>query len=386
MAPGKIIFVLIACLVAAAASGEQVIKLASLSSTFTNVPGTPRVVHNSTQNIWLAVWRQDGSPASLKARVIQANGLIRATKTIVTSPSASVHSFDAAFDSVNNNYLFVYESPQGLSTQLVTANLLRQGQPHVIEAGAVQTVPRLVFDSATSQFTLFWLSSQNGIAGKAFKSRVLDATGAPIQAERIVKSAARAYEFLSVEANEHQNSVMALLLEGDNTSASLVGVLLRPNGTLLQSGVKTFQAVTAGLRAFADLAFSSTGVGMAFWTDRDILKRRKILPAGGFGSPTHQIPGSADQFSNQPAIVYDSTRYLFVAAWSFGNTVRTQAFDPTTAAGIDTPFIVANSTLSFAGNLGLSHDASTGNRIVVWDDFSTGSVNTFRVRAAIIRN
>jgi hypothetical protein len=367
--------------------GQQILRTLTLSSEFTNIPGTPRVIATNP-NTWVAIWRQNSTPAAIRGRLIRSTGSTQPSKIVATTPSFSVHSFDIAFNPVNKTYVLVYESPQGLVTQLLSSNLVRVGSTNLIEAGAIQTVPRILFDAVTQKYVIYWLSSHDGIARKVLKSRVADSRGGMFSSERIVREASGHYEFLSISSNILMEQVMALLMEVNGTSAAVVGINLKLDGTSTGSPIRVFQSFTNGLRSFGDLDFSTaSGTGMVFWTDKEITKIRLIKKNGSLAPSTRRLNGTSDQFSTQPAITYNAAQNLFLGSWSFGNQVLAVMINPNTAAVVQQQFSVATSLLGNSGNLGAAYDPISTNIILVWDDFAVEASSTrFLVRAAVISN
>jgi len=368
-------------------TAQNIEKTLTLSNEFTNVPGTPRIVLNTRQNLWLAIWRQNGSPATIQGRLIQKTGIMRAPKTLATNPSVSVHSFDVAFDPVHNRFLLLYEAPQGLVTQLLNATLGRLGTANPIESGAVQTVPRLIFNPTNNTFTAFWLSSRDGIARKAFKSRVLNTDGNPVGSERVLKEATDGFEFLAIASNAHEQSAMALLMQNKDSSAAVVGVNIQLDGTLSSAQTRTFQTFKNGLRSFGDLAFSTIqGSGMAFWIDGTITKFRRINSAGAISSPAKGIASSSDLNSVQPTIVFQEDENVFAGCWAVANQIRVVYIHPDTGAVLQQPFVIGTSLLLNSGNVAASYDHASQNTLVAWDDFSVSSSTTFQTRGVVFNN
>jgi hypothetical protein len=367
--------------------GQQILRTLTLSSEFTNIPGTPRVIA-STPNAWVAIWRQNTVPAAIRGRLIKSTGFAQPAKMLAAAPSVSVHSFDIAFNPVNKTYLLVYESRQGLVTQLLSSNLVRIGSTNLIETGAIQTVPRISFDAVNEKYVIYWLSSLDGVARKAFKSRIADSRGRIFSSERILREASGHYEFLSVSSNILTRQAMALLMEVNSNSAAVIGINLRSDGTTTGNPIRVFQSFTNGLRSFGDLDFSTvSGTGMAFWPDGDITKIRLIKKNGSLAPSTRRLNGTSDPFSTQPAITYNAAQNLFLGSWSFGNQVLAVLINPNTAAIVHQQFSVTTSLLGNSGNLGASYDPISTNTIFVWDDFAVATSSTrFLVRAAVMND
>jgi plastocyanin len=163
---------------------------------------------------------------------------------------------------------------------------------------------------------------------------------------------------------------------------------VKPDGTLKKQKPLSVSPSDPHLNSiFADSSFSNAGVGFAFWSDDNSIKRRKLSKTGGLASAAKSIDGQADDNSGQTSILFDSRNNQFIGAWTVGNHVRAVALD--SGGNVKgNPFDVATSTLTNSLNATTSYDAQLGNAIVVWEDSDedAGSNSTnakFRIRAAI---
>ena len=355
---------------------------------FTKTPGTPRIVRNGFDHEWLVAWRQQGSPSKIIGRIVESDGQMKAAKTLATKVSAASQSFDIFFDSINYNYLLAFENASGLNVQLFTDVLQKSGSAKKIESGISGTMPRLAFDVNTEKFLLFWISDN----GTSFKSVALNSDGTLSGSVRTLKQAAgnSTYRSLNISSNQDTRNLLALITESNGSSAKLLGLRLKPDGTLQKPTPLSVTAADTDLNSiFADSSFSDAGTGFAFWSDRDAVKHRKLSRSNGLASGAKTTPGEADANSGQTTILFDARNNQFIPVWTVGSRVRAMALS-TAGAVKEKPFDVATSDLSNALNATTSYDGQLGTAIVVWEDSShsadqiaQGASATFRVRAAL---
>ncbi|MCI0601489.1 plastocyanin/azurin family copper-binding protein [bacterium] len=372
----------------AAASAQTVIKTFKISSKdFSGVQGTPRIVRNGFDHQWLVAWRQ-GSTDKIIGRRIESDGKLRSKKTLASKVSGAPQSFDIFFDSVNYNYLLAYENASGLQVQLFNNLLKKVGGAQEIEAGVTGSIPRLSFDPVDEKFLLFWISD----GGTSVKSILLNADGTPSGSVLTLKQASgsNTYRSLNISTNQDTGKLLALLTESDGTAAKLIGLRIKPDGSLQKNKALTVSPSDPDLNSvFADSSFSDAGTGFAFWSDNDTLKRRKVARSGRVAGGAVSITGESDDNSEQTSILFDSRNNQFVPVWTFGNRVRAMAL--TSSGSVqNNPFDVATSDFTNALNPTTSYDAQVGNAIVVWEDstedadaIAAGSAATFRIRGAL---
>ena len=368
---------------------QTVIKTFKISSKdFSKVQGTPRIVRNGFHHQWLVAWRQEGSPSKIIGRRIESDGKLRPKKTLVSKVSGASQSFDIFFDSVNYNYLLAYENASGLQVQLFNNLLKKVGGAQEIEAGVSGSIARLSFDPAHQKFLLFWISD----GGTSVKSILLNSDGTASGLIRTLKqtSGGNTYRSLNISTNQNTRALLALLSESNGTAAKLIGLRIRPDGSLHKQKALSVSPSDPDLNSvFADSSFSDAGTGFAFWSDNDALKRRKVARSGRVAGGTVSITGEADDNSGQTSILFDSRNNQFVPVWTFGNRVRAMAV-LSSGSVQNNPFDVATSDFTNALNATTSYDAQVGNAIVVWEDstedadaIAGGSKATFRIRGAL---
>src|SRR5262249_8085944 len=238
------------------------------------------------------------------------------------------------------------------------------------------------------RYFLFWLGSQSGTRS-ALRMRTVDISGNPLTAAVDLASAGsgKTFDALNVTRNPKNGSMMAILLQANSISGAVLKVNITADGKL-QGAPATFQGLTAGLRAVGDATFSTPGIGFGFWSDKDMIKRRKVTATGTFGSGVAAIANTADVNSIQTSIAYNAVSTQFAGVWAKGNQTFVTYLNGTTGAPVKAPAAIATSTLGFSQNPAIASDAA-GNVLIVWED-STGNALTagptvnYRVRAAVI--
>lgn len=387
----KILAIAILVLASSSLFGQQVLKTLTVSNSFSTTAGTPRVVRNGFQHVWLVAWRQQGGPSKILGRIINSDGSTLAIKTLASAVSTADQNFDIAYDSVAYTYLVAYENAGGLQVQLFNQALVKQGTPSLIEGGVSGVIPRLTYDPVGKKFLVFWLSTKDGAPRGTLKSRALDIHGKPTADAKTLATAAtgKTYASFSICTNQKNGMILALIGEQTSTGGDLVGFLVKADGSLQKPQPNVFQPTTAGLKTASDAGFADAGTGYGFWVDHASMKYRKVSPTLGFASPTKALASTADANSFQPSIIWDSRNNQFIGVWSQGNSVRGVVLDTNTGAVLKQPFAIATSTLANARDLSTSYDAQVGNVLAVWEDASVnGTIPSqtgakFQVRAAI---
>lgn len=379
---------------------QQAVNTVNLSSRFSNVAGTPRALYNEDQNHWIVTWRQQGSPSKILSRIMNPDGSKSGRKKLVSKVSSSPQNFDLAYDSTNGAYLLVYEAGKGLTVQRYNQNRAKQGSAIVVVKDVSGVIPRLAYDAAGEKFLLFWLDSKDGIEQKVFKSMLLDSSGKPTTGAKTLKTSpsGKTYASHELSVNSKNGNLLAMLLElGEDASGnpvgSVIGLNIKPNGSLLRKKPLKFQPNTVDLLTSGNSSFAdNNGKGFAIWADRTSIKYRKLSAKGKFNSPTLPILNSADLSSAQPSIVYDSVNNKFVGVWALGKTIRTVGIDPAGEIVQETSTVVtAPDAVASSANVHSSFDPQTGNFIAVWEDVretqeaarSTAEGQKFQVRASV---
>ena len=383
------LFILLAA--AAALQAQETLKTLTLSSDFSAVAGTPRVVRNGFKHFWVSVWRQQGNPAKLVSRTIQSDGTMGAPKTLASGVTAFEGAFDIAYDPVNYTYLLAFETVKGLQVQFFNTSLAKVGQPSLIEGGLSNSTPRLSYDLAGKKFLLFYVSTQDGASRRVLKSRNLDPQGKPLADARTLATAAagKQYGFMSASRNSKTGNVLVLVIHGTSGSAELLGYAVKPDGSLQKPAALKVQPATVGFNTMADASFADDGSGFVIWADRTAIKYRKINAAMAFSGAAKPIAGAADSNSAFASLILDSLNTQYLGVWTRANQVVSAALNTATGAVLKPPFGVADSTLTNSRNSATSYDPTQGNGLVVWEDSSApagagSSPDTkFRIRAAI---
>jgi plastocyanin len=379
---------------AGGSQAQQTLQTLSLSPEFTRTAGTPRVTRNGFKKLWVAVWRQQGSPSKLVGRVIQSNGALGPAKVLASGVTEFEGAFDISYDHVKYTYLMAFETTRGLQVQFLNQNFVKTGAPVLIEAGASNTSPRLAYDAVDGKYLLFYVTSQDGTPRRILRSRALDSAGKPLAAARDLKTAAagKDFGFFSVSTSPKSGNLMAMIMHnpaGAQSGGELIGFSVKPDGSLLKPAPLRFQPPTAGLSAQGDAGFADDGTGFAVWPDRTALKFRKINATMGFAGGTKSITGAADSNSVASSLVFDLRNNQYLAVWTRANQVVSTALNTSTGAVVEPAFGVADSGFTHARNAATSYDASVGNALVVWEDSTTAAnapadaATKFRVRAAI---
>jgi plastocyanin len=370
---------------------QQVVSTLTVSNPFSTTAGTPRVVRNGFQHVWLVAWRQQGGPSKIMGRIVKSDGSMLPAKVLASSVSAADQNFDISYDSDDYTYLVAYENAAGLQVQLFNGSLIKQGTASLIEGGVSGVLPRLAYDPVGKKFLIFWLSTSGGVPKQVLKSRALDVHGKPTADAKTLATAAagKTYFSLSVSTNQKNGNLTALIDQQTSSSGDLIGYLVKPDGTLAKTAPTLFQPATPGLRTAADASFTDAGTGLGFWTDHTNVKFRKLTLTGGFASPTKSLAGFADINSVQASVLWDIRNNQFIGAWSLANTVRAVVINTTSATVTTQPFSVGSTSLTHCRDVATSFDAQLGNAIAVWEDSTVdGSIASqpgasFKIRAAI---
>ncbi len=317
----------------AAVLAQETLKTFTLSPTFSITPGSPRVTRNAFKHLWLVTWRQ-GNPGRIIGRVVTSEGTLGGQKVLASGVTTAEQNFDVSYDSINYTYVLAFENTKGLHVQFFNKDLVRQGSSNLIEADVSNTNPRLAYDPSGKTFLIFWLGTQDGVPHRMLKNRILDSAGKPTGDSRILATApsGKTLASLNISANQKNGNLIAQVMEMTQTSGSLLGYLVKPDGALLRSTPLRFQPLTTGLNSSADASFADSGSGFSLWSDSAAIKYRKISASGSFASGTKTIPGAADTNSVQTSIVLDSRNSQFVGLWTRANQVQAASLNLTSGA------------------------------------------------------
>jgi plastocyanin len=363
-------------------SAQTVIKTLKVSKAdFSKTAGTPRIVRNGFDHEWLIAWRHQSASAKIIGRIVDSDGNLKTQKTLAAKVSPATQSFDVFFDSVNYNYLLAYENAAGLQVQLFSNVLKKVGTAKKIEDGVSGSIPRLSFDVSAEKFLLFWI----GENGTALKSVRLNSDGTTDGSIRVLKSSSPNSTFtsLNISTNQDTGNILALLAESNGGTAKLVGYRVKQDGSLQSQKALSVSPSDADLNGvFADSSFSDAGSGLAFWSEGNSVKHRRLSRKGGLAGAAKSVSGEADGNSEQTSILFDSNNNQFVSVWTVGNRVRAMALS-NTGSVTENPFDVATSDFVNALNATTSYDAQVGNAIVVWEDSTNDATPKFRIRAAL---
>ncbi|MCI0612513.1 hypothetical protein L0244_05945, partial [bacterium] len=158
-------------------NAQETIRNTVLSTNFSDIPGTPRVVNNEPGRFWVVVWRQNGSQPSINSRIMRSDGRLGTIRTLVTAPSLSIRGFDLAYHRQSSNYLLAYELQDGLYVQSFNRNFIRQGPAVAIQKGVHETQPRFLISSSSKRIFLFWLAGQDVSGNKMIRRVELEPSG-----------------------------------------------------------------------------------------------------------------------------------------------------------------------------------------------------------------
>lgn len=385
------IFVLFFLLLATGLFAQQVVSTLTLSNSFSTTAGTPRVVRNGFQHVWLVVWRQQGNPSKIYGKVVKSDGSSLPAKVLASSVSSADQNFDVAYDSTDYTYLIAFENAGGLQVQSYNGSLVKQGSANLIEGGVSGVLPRLAYDPVGKKFLIFWLSTNAGVPKQVLKSRTLDVHGKPTADGKTLATAAagKTYLSLSISTNQKNGSLTAMIGEQSSTAGDLIGYLVKPDGSLAKTSPIVFQPATPGLKTAADASFTDAGTGLGFWSDHNNIKFRKLNLTGGFASATKALTGAGDVNSFQSSVLWDIRNNQFIGAWSLAGSVRAVVINTATSAVIIQPFNVGTTTLTHSRDVATSYDGQLANAIAVWEDSTVdGSIPSqagasFKIRAAI---
>jgi plastocyanin len=380
----KLLFLIVFLLVTGVSFADT-IKTLNVSKSFASVPGTPRVIRNGFEHVWLVAWRQQGASPKIVGRIVDSDGKLKVAKSLAKGVTQFSGNFDVFYDSTEYKYLLAFETSKGLQVQLFSGSLAKQGSSSLIEDGASNSIPRLAYDPVGKKFLIFWLSTQDGVTHKVLKSRLLDPTGKPAGNENILAKAAsgKTFESLSISTDQKNGNLIAIALLQGGDSASLLGFPVKPNATALRKKAVTFQSTSQGLSTTGDASFADAGTGFGFWFDRGAIKFRKMSSKLKFSSTAKSIANAGDDNSRITSMLFDSRNNQFIGAWGVANQIKSVVLSPSGAIVKD-PFVVTEDTGVGFQNVATSYDAQLGNAIVVWDETS-GSQSAVKIkeRAAI---
>lgn len=362
---------------------QKVITQVAPSDTFSDVAGTPRLIWVASQQSWLVVWRQGGTIAG---RFIRFDGGMDPVKNLQTNMGSTDNSFDIAQGN-NGKYVLIYETQQGLFSQLLNSQLLGEGGSNSIESGVTGTFPRIA-SNPNGQFQVVYLGSSGAMNAKVVKGVSLDSTGRSFEASRILSNAGVGVTFqsLSIARNPISGNYMVMFLSGDSNTGKLNGMNLNPFGSVINR--PSFQSVTAGLHSWGNPAFSPSGNGIAVWAEKGQIKNKRIVNNNVSGlTSTPSIESDAN--SLQSSSIYHEISKQYVGLWAVGNKIQGIPIIPTNGKFGQT-FTVATlpAPMNFGRNVVASYDSTRGRIFAVWEDSNRpatdgGSGVNFKIHGAI---
>jgi hypothetical protein len=360
-----------------ALNAQDSIRTAVLSATFSGIPGTPRVVNNEPGRFWAIVWRQNGSPPSIQCRIMRSDGTLGSVKTLVTSPSSSLRSFDLAYLRQTGNYLLAYELPDGLYVQSFNKNFVRQGAAIAIQKGVHETEARFLMTSSSKRMFLFWLAAQQ------FRRIELGSSGKPLSTIQNLFSAhnATTFESFSVAENPANGIQYAILNQTEQIGGTkILGIGFHLDATRVNQTPFVLQQSPTKMISNPDVSFSPGGKGLGVWHSGGQVRYRFLSPQGNPSGPVKFFADTADANSH-PVSTFDSKKEVFVSGWTKAGQVFASAIDPLYATE-EAEFKSIASTNGMALNSDLSFDRATAKSLLAWEE-QTG--NTFRIRATLFQ-
>jgi hypothetical protein len=358
-------------------NAQDSIRTAVLSSAFSDIPGTPRVVNNEPGRFWVVVWRQNGAPASIQSRIMRSDGTLGTVKTLVSSPSNSLRSFDLAYSRPTENYLLAYEQQDGLYVQSFNKNFVRQGAAIAIQKGIHETQARFLISSSSKRIFLFWMTALQ------IRRIELAPSGRPLSAIQnlITTQTATTFESFSVAENPASGFQYAILNQSAQSGGTkILGIGFHLDGTRVNQVPFVLQQSATKITSNPDVSFSPEGKGLGAWHSDGQVRYRFLSSQGNPSSPAKFFGDTADVNSN-PVSTFDSKKEVFVEAWTKGAAVFASAIDPLYATQ-DSEFKSIASASGMALNSDLSFDRATGKSLIAWEE-QTG--NTFRVHATLFQ-
>lgn len=367
---------------------QKTINTFTLSPEFNGNPGSSRIAWNELDSSWAIAWHQNGATSSIVARVMTTRGSLGSVKVLAATIQPAASSFDFQFNAHTAKYVLAFESPQGLEVQFFNRQLQREGLPILIESGAIQSMARLVCDDSGQRINIFWFSSHGGTARKTFRSRVLDKSGQTIFATRTLRIAApgKFYQALDVSPVKNTGNLFVILTEVlGNGNASIIGLSVKPEGTLVRNTPIVFEKSISDVGAAGNAAFSPSGTGVALWDKPGSIQFRKLSPAGTFASPARVIFQSTGTSNIQTNVLFDPAHNRFIGVWTHGDQVSALALNSSAMAVAIPHFMIARSLLGNATNPEISLESKKGNALIVWQDHGSNvsGISTIRVRAAL---
>lgn len=368
-------FVLLAFL--AALNAQESIRSAVLSTSFSDIAGTPRVANNEPGRFWVVVWRQNGAPPAIQCRIMRSDGTLGSVRTLVSSPENSLRSFDLAYLRQTENYLLAYELQDGLYVQSFNKNFIRQGAAIAIQKGVHETQPRFVIASSSKRSFLFWM------AAKIIRRVELSPNGRPFSSIQnlIMAPTATEFESFSVAENPKNGTHYAIVNQSSESGGTkILGIGFHLDGTRINQTPFVLQQFATKITSHPDISFSSSGEGLGAWHAGGQIRYRFLSSQGNPSAPTKSFVDTADMNSN-PVTAFDSKKEVFVEAWTKGGGIFASSIDPLYATQ-ESEFKTIASAKGMALNADLSFDRATGKSVLAWEE-QTG--NTFRVHATLFQ-
>ncbi len=203
----------------------------------------PRVAYNSTDDEYLAVWRDDSQNERLFATRVLTTGVTAGGMVTITTDWNWRYEPALAYNRTRNEYLFTYRRTGSSTTDDVFAyRLLASGVVTGTEITVIsdtnlyQSQPQVVYNSTSDEYLVVWreYNQQTG-NDYAIAARRIAGDGTPVGGKILISQAANSRDMPRVAANTANGEYLVEWQDYRTGSNAIYGQRLSATGALLDN-------------------------------------------------------------------------------------------------------------------------------------------------------
>jgi hypothetical protein len=193
-----------------------------------------RVAYNRTDDEYLAVWDDQVSPSDYDvfAQRVSGQGSLLGSKVLLAQSLAYQQSARAAYNSVNNEYLVVWQDGRNSANaldiygQILSSGGKRGDNLSISTATRQQMEPHVTY-STSNEYLVTWQDSRTDEYGPDIYGQKLSASGTPVGGNFVVASASSSQTYPCAVYNPLQNEYLVVWEDHRNGNYDLFGRIIR---------------------------------------------------------------------------------------------------------------------------------------------------------------
>lgn len=193
-----------------------------------------RVAYNRTDDEYLAVWDDQVSPSDYDvfAQRVSGQGSLLGSKVLLAQSLAYQQSARAVYNSVNNEYLVVWQDGRNSANaldiygQILSSGGKRGDNLSISTATRQQMEPHVAY-STSNEYLITWQDSRTDEYGPDIYGQKLSASGTPVGGNFVVASASSSQTYPCAVYNPLQNEYLVVWEDHRNGNYDLFGRIIR---------------------------------------------------------------------------------------------------------------------------------------------------------------